>query len=370
LIAQDIDINGRLVPLETDLSTPLAYLLSDPLFQRTNIGTRGLFNPNQSQSVQGLYMLEPFDPGKIPVLMVHGFWSSLITWMEMFNDLRGSPEIRNNFQFWFYLYPTGQPFWITAAQLRQDLHHARTVLDPHRSLPALDQMVLVGHSMGGLIAKLQTIDSGNNYWNLASDRPFEELRAPPETLGQLRATLFFGPNPSIQRVVTIATPHRGSEFANGTTQWLAKQLIRLPETFVDTTQRLVADNEALLANSPLLKIRTSVDSLAPDSPILPLLLHSTPAPWVEQHNIVGRLASDGVLGKVTGDGDGVVKFSSAHMEDVASELVVPADHINIHRHPRTVLEVQRILLDHLAEVRANPVRRLPSTTGQMSARRR
>ena len=119
LISTDIDVDGHLVPLETDLSTPLAYSLSDPTFQRTDISLRGLINPDRSQSVQGLYMLEPYDPNKIPVLMVHGLWSSLITWMEMFNDLRGNREIRNHYQFWFYLYPTGQPFWITAAQMRR-----------------------------------------------------------------------------------------------------------------------------------------------------------------------------------------------------------------------------------------------------------
>src|SRR5690606_27678606 len=102
-------------------------------------------------AVQGLYMLEPYNRNKIPVLMVHGFWSSLITWMEMFNDLRGVPEIRDNYQFWFFLYPTGQPFWLAAAQLREELDTALNELDPHGVNPALRHLVLVGHSMGGLV---------------------------------------------------------------------------------------------------------------------------------------------------------------------------------------------------------------------------
>ena len=73
----------------------------------------------------GLYMVQPYEPGKIPVLMVHGLWSSPMTWMEMFNDLRSQPEIRDHYQFWFYLYPTGQPFWLSAAQLRRDLAKVR-----------------------------------------------------------------------------------------------------------------------------------------------------------------------------------------------------------------------------------------------------
>ena len=109
-------------------------------------------------------MLEPYEPGKIPVLMVHGLWSSPMTWMEMFNDLRSVPEIRKHYQFWFYEYPTGQPFWVSAAQMRHDLAKLRDVLDPRHLEPALDQMVLVGHSMGGLVSRLQTVDSGDGYW--------------------------------------------------------------------------------------------------------------------------------------------------------------------------------------------------------------
>ncbi|MEZ6119533.1 MAG: hypothetical protein R3C28_23605, partial [Pirellulaceae bacterium] len=148
-----IVVGNRYVPLQTDISTPLAYSLNDSTFQKANFATRGLLNPAKSQDVQGIYLLEPYDPNKIPVLMVHGLWSSLITWMEMFNDLRGVPEIRDNYQFWFYLYPTGQPFWLSASQLRSDLQQIRHDIDPYHQNGNLDQMVLVGHSMGGLISR-------------------------------------------------------------------------------------------------------------------------------------------------------------------------------------------------------------------------
>lgn len=354
LTKTDIQLDdGRYVPLETDLSTPLAYSLGDPIFQ-DDVGTRGLINPRGSQSVQGIYMLEPYDPRKVPVLMVHGLWSSLITWMEMFNDLRGDTEIRDNYQFWFYLYPTGQPFWTTAAQLRQDLAHARQVLDPNRQAVALDKMVLVGHSMGGLIAKLQTVDSGNDYWSLISEQPFSQLQTSSDLRRQLEQTWFFEPNPSIRRVVTIATPHRGSEFSNGTTQWLARKLIRLPKTLVKNTQRLLDEN-AELKRSPLLRINNSVESLSPTSPLFPVILGSKTGN-VKYHNIIGVLPEDEVLGKVAAKGDGVVKFESARVEAAVSEAIVPEDHVNIHRHPLSVLEVQRILVEHLGELRAEAER--------------
>lgn len=353
LVSTDVRVEDRLIPLETDLTTPLAHSLSDKMFQRTDIGTRGMLNPTDNQSVQGIYLLEPYDPKKIPVLMVHGLWSSLNTWMEMFNDLRGDAEIRDNYQFWFYLYPTGQPFWRTAAQLRQDLAHTRNTLDPDGRAVALNQMVLVGHSMGGLVSRLQTLSSDNDFWQLISDKPFSELKATADTRRRLRQTWFFEPNPSIRRVVTIATPHRGSEFSNGTTQWLARAVIKLPEAIVDNTQRLFESNSDL-RNSALLKINNSVESLSPASPVLAEMLKAQRAPWVSYHNIVGILPAEDMLSRVAAEGDGVVKYESAHLDDVLSETIVPDVHTTIHRHPRTVLEVQRILTEHLSELRAEP----------------
>ena len=172
-----VEVCGARVPLETDLSTPLAHFLSQPALDDTRVSTLGLLNPGEVKKLTGLYMLEPFRADKIPVLMVHGLWSSPVTWMEMFNDLRSDPLIREHYQFWFYLYPSGQPFWFSASQLRTDLANMRRALDPYRQQPALDQMVLVGHSMGGLVSKLQTVDSGNRFWQTLSDKPFAELQA-------------------------------------------------------------------------------------------------------------------------------------------------------------------------------------------------
>lgn len=356
ITAKDIHVAGRSVPLETDLSTPLAYFLDNPEFEKNRaIATLALLRPELAQPLRGLYMLEPYDPNKIPVLLVHGLWSSPITWMEMFNDLRSFPEVRDQYQFWFYLYPTGQPFWVSGAQLREDLAAAFGTLDPRRRSPALNQMVLVGHSMGGLVSRLQTIDSRDDFWRILSDRPFEELRAEPEERERLARLVFFEPNPAIRRVVTIGTPHRGSEFANDYTRWLGRKLIDLPEVMVRFTQKLVRDNPTLFRDTELLSINTSIDSLAPDSPILPVMETSERAPWTTYHNIVGIVPQEGFVARLTGEGDGVVSVESARVEDAVSEIAIEADHGAVHRHPRSILEIRRILLEHqqaaLAEMR-------------------
>jgi pimeloyl-ACP methyl ester carboxylesterase len=283
-----IDVAGRGVPLEADLSTPLAYFLNQPEFQDMELSTNGLLHPGDARKLQGLYMLEPFDPDKMPVVMVHGLWSSPITWMEMYNDLRSDPLVRQHYQFWFYLYPTGQPFWISATQMREDLALMRRRLDANREAPALDHMVLVGHSMGGLVSKLQTVESDEAFWATMSEHPFADLRADPEVVRSLAGMFYFRPNPSVRRVITLGTPHRGSHFANGVTRWAGSKLITLPAKMLEGRDQLLAQNRGFFRNNAPLDIKTSIDSLAPDSPVLPVLLEATPGAWVHYHNVVGH----------------------------------------------------------------------------------
>ena len=356
---KDIRVGSRRVPLQTDISTPLAFTLNDPQLQRANAATRGLLDVERSAEVQGLYMLEPYDPYKIPVLMVHGLWSNAITWMEMFNDLRADPQIRDNYQFWFYLYPTGQPFWISATQLRRDLREARSLLDPRKGSPAMEQMVLVGHSMGGLLARMQSIDSGDEFYRLVSDRDLNDLKLDPDLRSRLQETLFFRPDPSIKRIVTIATPHRGSNVSNRATQWLGRRLISIPEMVEQNIDTIVRNNRDVINNKGILQVRTSIDSLATDSPMLPVMLEARRAPWVKHHNIVARLPDEGVVGRVAGDSDGIVNVDSASLDYAISQVEVEADHTTVHQHPKTVLEMRRILVSHLADVQAESICRLP-----------
>lgn len=344
--AHDVEVGGRIAPLETDLTTPLAFFLDSPCFKdQREVATLGLLRPQQAQGIKGLYMFEPYDPHRIPVVMVHGIWSDPTTWMEMFNDLRAWRDIHDRYQFWFYLYPTGQPFWVSAAQLRDTLDEARQCLDPQRQNPQLDQTVLVGHSMGGLLSRLQTVESGDNFWKILSDRNFGDLKAIDEDREKIAKVVYFRPNPAVKRVITIGSPHRGSDYADYAA-YLGKKLIRLPEMMVQANNRLVQDNPGLFKDVDFLTTTTSIDSLSPESPIFPVLNSAQPAPWVRYHNIVGVTPQTNLFGYVSERSDGVVSYASAHWEQAESELAVEADHLTVHRHPRSILEVRRILLEH------------------------
>jgi hypothetical protein len=270
----------------------------------------------------------------------------------MFNDLRSAPEVRDRYQFWFYLYATAQPFWYSAAQLRADLAQMRQTVDPNHQQPALDQMVLVGHSMGGLVGHLQTMESGDRYWNVISREPFDRVNASAEVKQTLAQTFFFHPNPSIRQVIFIGTPHQGSAYVDDGIRWAGQRLIRLPKMLVNGGQELHRDNPAFFTSKNLIDVSTSLDSLSPSCPIFPVMAQpQSPSP-VHYHNIVGKVP-DKFLQKVN-SGDGVVSQDSAHFDAAESEAVVPAEHSVLHRHPLSVLEVRRILLEHAATLQLTP----------------
>jgi pimeloyl-ACP methyl ester carboxylesterase len=342
-----VDVAGLKVPLESDVTTPLAYFLDQPQLQK--LDTQGLLRPAETKKIAGLYMVQPYQPGKIPVLMIHGLWSSPMTWMEAFNDLRAIPEIRERYQFWFYLYPSGQPFWESSADLREHLALARRTFNADGRDPAFDDMVLVGHSMGGLVARMMTVESGNRYWDSISRKPFQQVKGDADTIRQLERQYFFENVPQVTRVVTIGSPHRGSNFANDFTRRAARSVIALPTNTLKTTARLLMLNPDLLRDGNPQVAATSIDSLAPESPILRVLAETPTPAGVHAHNIVGITKHDVPLEKNT---DGVVPYPSAHRTDVDSELVLRVDHMNIHRHPATINELWKILKIHKDEIDA------------------
>lgn len=344
-------VGNTLMPLEADVSTPLARYLSNR--DLSLLDTWGFFRPDRAQEVAGLYMVQPYDPDRIPVLMVHGIWSSPMTWMEMFNDLQADPEIRRKYQFWFYLYPTGEPIAFSAAGLRDELLQVRDDCDPYRRNSKLDEMVVVGHSMGGLMSHMLALNSGDRLWNSVSGKAVDELQASSEVRSEIRRVFFFQANPSIDRIVTIASPYDGSSFSNQFTRWVTGSFVWLPARTYELT-RVVFEQNNLKSSwwDRVRAPRTSVDSLTRKSAVLTLIRDSHVPDEVKHHNIVGVRKGK----NVTSWTDGVVSYKSAHREDVTSEKIVPAGHREVLRHTETVAEVRRILLEHL---QASQRRRFP-----------
>jgi pimeloyl-ACP methyl ester carboxylesterase len=344
----EIVVEGKPTPLESDISTPLAYFLNNPTLQKLDY--YGFFRPDKAEQVSGLYMIQPYQPGKIPVLMVHGLLSSPMTWMEALNDLRSMPEIRDRYQFWFYLYPTGGSFWESAADLREELAETRNIFDPHHEQSELDQMIVVGHSMGGLVARLTSLDSGDRFWNTVSDTPLDQVDASLAVKRELARAYFFKPVPEVRRVVTIASPHRGSGEENPFYRNLLRGVVTLPERTTEVGRELLASEKRFFRNNGRVVPVTSLDALAPTSPLIPVLAEAPNSRSVSYHNIFAvepRKFSDGASGP---EGDGIVTIASAKRDDFDSQISIEATHTTAHRHPLAILELRRILLEHLSKL--------------------
>jgi pimeloyl-ACP methyl ester carboxylesterase len=355
LTEQFVEVNGLAVPLETNLTTPLAYYLSHTEFNDTPY--EGFLHADKLQNRAGIYMFEPYQPGKIPVVMVHGLLSSPVTWAPMFNDLRADPVLRKRFQFWFYLYPTSNPYLLTAADLRQTLLDLRAELDPQHRDSALDQMVFVGHSMGGLISKLLTVDSSDDFWALVSSQRFDTLKLSPDTQNELARIFFFEHEPCIRRVIFIGTPHHGSKLSPSFPAKLADKFVHLPKQLLQAAADLAKANPKVRAELRQGSFPTSVDLLAPHAPALELLASRPEPQGVHFHSIIGVLPHPNYFmrallpgGRSREGTDGVVPYNSAHLPGADSELVVPASHFYVHHHPLAILEVRRILVEHLRMV--------------------
>ena len=207
LATETVAFDGRRVPLAADFTVPLAVMLqqSDPKkyeFSR-------LLNPEKYAHSAAIERLQPYDPSKTVVLVIHGLKDSQATWTPMINKLRGDPLIRKHYQFWFYSYPTGYPFPYSAAILRHELDAVE------RRFPKMKPMVVIGHSMGGCISRLLLTDSGNKLWMDIFGRPPDEVPLSPQAREYFREELFFRHRPEIGRVIFIASPLRGSNMARG-----------------------------------------------------------------------------------------------------------------------------------------------------------
>jgi pimeloyl-ACP methyl ester carboxylesterase len=332
-------LNNQQVPLQTDLTAPLAYRLNDSSLWRMG-ELRFLTGAEVPQRV---LLIQPYEPGRIPIVFVHGTASSPVWWAEMVNTLRADPKIRKHFQFWFYQYNSSNLVTLSAAELREGLTAMVNQLDPMHHDPALQNMVVIGHSQGGLLTKMTVVDPGNSLWNAISDENADEMVIDPEIKAFAHRLLVFKPLPFVKRVVFISTPHRGSYLTKGWVRSLVSNLISIPSNVLHSESALDTMRVRFkLPASVRGRIPTSIDGMSEENPLLRSLVELPLVPGVVGHSIIAVKPGMDI---VTGN-DGVVEYKSAHIEGVESEFIVRAEH-SCQGHPFTIEEVRRILLEHI-----------------------
>ena len=337
--ARSIKVNGVEVPIEFETTSALALQLEgSPVWDFEIAGFRSGDFTIGAQRL-GIYMLHPHRTGRIPVVLVHGTASSPARWAELINELENDPRFWEHYELWLFIYNTGNPIAYSGMLLRDALTKAVADLDPQGKDPGLKQMVVIGHSQGGLLTKMTAIDTGTHLWPFAV--PPEQLTVSAETRELVTHALIFKPLPFVKRVVFIATPHGGSYQALGFLGRLGSWFVNLPGRFVKMNVELLTLQTQGLYMGTVGNVPTSITNMTPGNPFIKNLASVPIADGVVAHSIIA-VDSDGPLKE---GGDGVVKYVSAHIDGVASEKVVRSSH-SVQGNPEAIQEVKRILIEH------------------------
>jgi pimeloyl-ACP methyl ester carboxylesterase len=335
-------VAGRDWPLAANYTAAKALALDDGFLKKFSLV--GLFYPEKTLDNSRIYQLDPYDPKRIPVVFVHGLMSDPHIWYPCINAIYADPVLRARYQPWYFLYPTGMSVPATSLRLRESLAEAHSRLDPQAQSAALNHMVLVGHSMGGLLSRMQVVDSGTDFWDAHFRKPPEAMRLSASDRQRLTRSLIFERRPQVARLVFITVPHRGSELADKGFVLRLARFVRLPVDSLMLAKDLFSGNTDAL--QPQIEdwwpfAFLSLSSLSPKHPYLDVL-NAKPIP-VPHHSIIGR-----ANGRTLEDSsDRVVPYRSAHL-DTGSELVVPHWH-GCAEKSDVVAEVLRRLHQHLRE---------------------
>ncbi|MEI6674088.1 MAG: alpha/beta fold hydrolase [Verrucomicrobiota bacterium] len=346
LAVETVPFDGHTYPLAADFTAPLALALADLKPRKTEL--EGMFKPEDFASKIRLARLQPYDPNKTPILCIHGLGDSQATWAPLIQTLRGDPVVRKNYQFWFFSYPTGYPYPLSAAALRKQMDAINAYYPQHK------KMVVIGHSMGGMISRTLITDSGMTLWNAVYDRPPAQMPFSAATRQVMSESLIFRHRADVARVIFMSPSHRGAEMA--TTFWgrLGASLIGDPKGIVMDEAKVLALAKPNPTGERRTRMPNSIDILDPKNRFVTNLAKIHLTPGIPYHTILGDRGKGGNLSHeppVGMDGppvssDGIVPYWSSHLDGAKSELIIPSDHWT-NQHPLGIAEVDRILHAHL-----------------------
>ncbi|GAA5481761.1 hypothetical protein Hsar01_00972 [Haloferula sargassicola] len=339
---ESVRLGGRTLPLAADYVSNTSFALSATRIDK--FGLIRLLRADRFSDTARITRIQPYDPDRVPVLLVHGLQDTPATFAPMYYNLMADPELRKRCQFWVFSYPSGYPYPWSAALLRRELDRMQRECPGHRDI------VIVGHSMGGLLSRLMITDAGDSIWCAYFGKPPERTGVHGESRRILEEALVFHERTDIARAIFINTPHRGSELASNWIGRLGSRLVKLPTFLADMRDSAVS----IVTNDPsglvLDHVPNSIDTLSPKSRFIRAVDKLPIDPGVPYHSIIGDLGR----GNTPNSSDGVVAYWSAHLEGAESERIVPTWHSG-HQSAQGIDEVRQILRGHLGLPKAEPM---------------
>jgi pimeloyl-ACP methyl ester carboxylesterase len=341
-----VTIGSHRLALASDTSAAYAWGMQVSKLER--VGLWGLVGGKEVGQRAGLYLLEDYDPSKCPLVMIHGLGSNPLIWSRVTNAVWGAQDLRERFQIWQIIHPTDAPLLVARLHVQDYLDEAWRLLDPGGDAKARSNAVLVGHSLGGVVARLLCADSGEVLWNAAFLVAPQALDADEADLQLIRRIFFFAPYAGVSRAIFLAAPHQGSPSAATVLGRLTGDLVGWRTREVQALRRIALRNPQAVRPELLQAFEqgwlNSITTLQSAQPVRRAAQSLMPPAGFAFHTIAGVLS-----GRRTAS-DGIVPLDSAMLPGAASSLVVESGH-RVHEHPAAVAEIVRILREHAQAMR-------------------
>ncbi|VVD77130.1 lipoprotein [Pandoraea pneumonica] len=348
-----VELHGQTVPLAGNFTAGYGLWLARSGFAEQSLRT--LFGRDRGIDRPHIYLMQPFDPSRRVILMLHGLASSPEAWVNLANEIQGDATLRERFQIWQVYYPTNAPLLVNAMAIRNAFDATLKHFDPDGLSAASHDAVVIGHSMGGVIARLMVSSANDELWNAFQDDYHLDGDQLERARNRLDPLFHFGPVPQFERAIFIAAPHRGTPFArNRIGRWISN-LIKLPVTLlsgIDDVLHYATGSEDNPSEGKTRYVPNSIDQLRDNDPYVVAAAGLKISPQVQYHSIIARRDAKGPLNESS---DGVVPYSSAHLDGAASERVIVSGH-SVQETPQAILEIRRILHEDVDEL--DPVKSL------------
>ena len=339
LATEAVQFAGHTFPVAADFSVPISLALSE--LRPRRIELQRMFNPAAFADTTRIARLQPYDPGKIPVLLIHGLGDSQATWAPLIEQLRANPFFRKNYQIWFYSYPTGFPYPLMASVLRKKLDAITAFYPGHKPI------VVIGHSMGGMISRVLITDSGRTIWNSFFKTPPEKTPLTPEAREVITDALIFKHRKEVARVIFVSASLGGADMAISLTGRLGSMIMDGPSQFTPVGREMAQLMEARPDGKKKFQgLPTSIDALDPNNRFVTSINKIPVRKNIPYHSIIADRGKGGNRDKTSPQStDGIVPYWSSHIPGAQSELIVPSGHWS-NQHPQAIAEVDRILRLH------------------------
>lgn len=340
-----VRLAGTQVPLAANFTSGYGLWLARSGFARQSLLT--LVGRGEVLEKPRVYLMQPYDPNRRVIIMLHGLASSPEAWINVANEVLGDETLRKNYQVWQVYYPTNAPLAFNQHAIRKAIQDTLHAFDTEGKNRASQDVVLIGHSMGGVLARLLVSDSGDNFWDPMVKLYKLEGERKEKARKKLKNYVWFKPMPQASRAVFIASPHRGTPFAENRFSRWAAGVIKLPVSMLgritEIAQLLVDPSSA--SGAPLTRPLNSISNLSDQDPFVRLAASLPISDKVPYHSIIGNDTPDLSLAQSS---DGVVPYKSSHLAGAQSEKVIRSWH-SVQETPEAIVEVRRILHTHLHE---------------------